>query len=191
MNFYARAWNEDKTEPLALGSHCRACVRLAQRVRKGIAQNGVPFKSASLDGSRHYYQPRRSLRDKNRRRRVRYRDRMDPRLPVEPFRIWLQQKVIENSVAGVASNAGISSRRISGFLSGYYEKKLSGGSVARYRVKHVRLSVVDHICVSMGDHVNTIYSSEMIAKFRVASVDDDRYVTHDDRPDHSNTGKSR
>lgn len=116
---------------------------------------------------------------------------MDPRLPVEPFRIWLQQKVMENSVAGVANNASLSSRRISGFLSGYYEKKLSDGSVARYRVKHVRLSVVDNICISMGDHVNTIYSSEMINKFRVASVDDDRYVTHDDPPDHSNTGKSR
>ncbi len=178
IEFYAREWNHDKTVALSLSSHCRTCVRLKQRASKGIAKNGVPYQPATLDGSRHYYGKRLYAPQRNSRRRARYKDKKDPRLPVEPFRHWLNQVVMENSIMGVARNVGISDRRVSTFVSGHYFKRVPSGELKRYEIKHVRLSVVDRFCTSFGIHVSTIYHPDMVNNYRVPVLSDDRHRKH-------------
>lgn len=168
--FYARAWNEDKTVPITLGSHCRTCVRVKQRISKGIAKNNKPYQPAAIDGSRTYYGNPLPRQRRNERRRARYKDRVDPRLPVDPFRHWLNQMVMENSISGVARNANVHPRRISTFISGYY---LRNGR--RLEIKHVRYSVVDKFCTSFGVHIHRIYHPELIKRYRVTPMEDDRW----------------
>lgn len=77
---------------------------------------------------------------------------LDPHLPVEPFRAWLEYQVGANSIGGVARNTGVTARRIKTLLDGYYYKKGK-----RYEVKRVQLSVVDTWMTSFGEHYQTLY----------------------------------
>lgn len=107
---------------------------------------------------------RRERRNSQARRR--YKDRNDPLLPIEPFQQWLRHRVMENSITGVASNVGVSRRRISLLIQGWYPKKLKSGEMIKQPIKHVRLSTVDNYCMAFEDHVHSIYHPEMIKNYR-------------------------
>jgi hypothetical protein len=97
------------------------------------------------------------------------RDKKNPRLPVQPFRTWLQNKVQEIGVAAVAASASTNDRTIRTFLSGYYWK-----DGKKYEVKHVRQSTVEKFMDAFAETPALIYEVELLRKYR-AAYHDDRY----------------
>jgi len=164
--FHAKGWNSDKTAPIRVQSRCMACMRIEQRIKKGVKKNGVPYQAAQLDGSRRYYSRKLYKLDKNKRRRRRYKDYRDPRLPIEPFQLWLYTRVMENSISGVASNAGVSQKRVSTLLAGTYKK-----NDQTYQMKHIRFSTIERFMSSFSDPVTLIYDPELIENYRATYYD--------------------
>lgn len=75
-----------------------------------------------------------------------------------------------NSISGVARNVVVSQRRIDTFLRGEYIKILPDGTSKKYKIKHVRYSVVDKFLVSFGMHVYELYHPRLIEQYRAHSV---------------------
>lgn len=167
LYFHVRRWRADKSEPERLQSHCQCCQRMRnrsisrgkrfpyqQRRHDAYVERLQQAKINRLSPWHYKYQVRRQ-------RRRNYHDRVDPRLPVEPFRAWLYRCVMENSITGVAANVGVSARRIATFLNGSYSKN---GKL--YPIKHVRYSTVERWMNSFGDTPALIYHPEIIEKYR-------------------------
>jgi hypothetical protein len=159
--FYVREWNEDKTEPVKLMSWCKACQRIGQRTTAGIRRRGRPFNPADAPGS--YGKPTRRLAPsvKRSRRRRHYRDKVDPRLPFDPFQRWLLVKIADSSVKAVAKRVRVSWKRVANMRDGWEYKE--GGW---YSILHIRLSTVEKFMNAYGEVPTQLYDRYVIEHYR-------------------------
>jgi hypothetical protein len=68
---------------------------------------------------------------------------------------------MENGITGVASAAGVSTRRVSGFLAGLYDK-----NGQRYPIKHVRYSTIERFTSAFSETPAHIYHPSEIENYR-------------------------
>ena len=148
-SFSVQKWNEDKSSPKHLRAYCQACFRMYYRARR-------PKKPPKY---KNQYDKKIAKRARERRN---YRDRKDPRLPIEPFQQWLLNKVMESSFVGVASAVGVDAKRVKTLLDGL-DANVNGKA---YVIKHVRYSTVEKFTRAFGDHPNDVYHATVILNYK-------------------------
>lgn len=83
-------------------------------------------------------------------------------LPAEPLRAFLNRKVSEIGVAGVASATGLSPRRVSTLCEGFYFGGQPGAR-KRYEIKGNTRYLIDRCVSPFGEHPHELYGPDWYA----------------------------